>query len=84
MGVTKSNAINLRVSDKLNDWLEQQSCVLGMNKSEVVRFWLNYSMLSFNTSVDAVNNAMSKGVQGVQGEQLPGQLDISDIIGKVG
>ena len=41
MGVTKSNAINLRVSDKLNDWLEQQSCVLGMNKSEVVRFWLN-------------------------------------------
>ena len=81
MGVTKSNAINLRVSDKLNDWLDQQSFVLGMNKSEVVRFWLNYSMLSFNTSVDAVNNAMSKGVQS---EQLPGQLDISDIIGKVG
>ena len=81
MGVTKCNAINLRVSDKLNDWLDQQSGALGMNKSEVVRFWLNYSMLSFNTSVDAVNNAMSKGVHS---EQLPGQLDISDIIGKVG
>lgn len=82
MGAMKNNAVNLRVSDKLNDWLEMQSERLGMNKSEVVRFWLNYSMLSFNTSVDAVNNAMKKGVQ--NDNVLPGQLDISDIVGKIG
>lgn len=83
MAVTKGNAINLRVSDKLNGWLEEQSQVLGMNKSEVVRFWLNYSMLAFNTSIDAVNKAVKNNTK-VADDQLPGQLDISDVVGKVG
>lgn len=78
MAVTKGNAINLRVSDKLNGWLEEQSQVLGMNKSEVVRFWLNYSMLAFNTSIDAVNKAVKSNAKVADG-QLPGQLDISDL-----
>ena len=67
----KSNPINLRVSDVMNDWLNEQCEVLGMSKSEVVRFWLQNSMLTFQKSVE-IANQISK-------EQLKGQMSLDDV-----
>lgn len=67
----KSNPINLRVSDVMNDWLNEQCEVLGMSKSEVVRFWLQNSMLTFQKSVE-IANQISK-------EQLAGQMSLDDV-----
>lgn len=67
----KSNPINLRVSDVMNDWLNEQCKVLGMSKSEVVRFWLQTSMLTFQKSLE-IANQISK-------EQLKGQMSLDDV-----
>lgn len=55
---TKNNMVTLRVSDNLSNWLDEQGRVLGMNRSEVVRFWLNNSMLTFSASVDVAKTVV--------------------------
>lgn len=70
---TKSNMISLRLSGQMDEWLAEQCRLLGMTKSEVVRFWLQTSMLTFEKSVDIAGKVASK--------QLEGQLSISDVLG---
>lgn len=68
---TKPNVVNIRVSDVMNHWLDEQCEVLGMTKSEVIRFWLQSSMLTFQKSVE-IANQISK-------EQLKGQMSLDDV-----
>lgn len=70
---TKSNMISLRVSGQMDEWLAEQCKLLGMTKSEVVRFWLQTSMLTFEKSTDIADKVASK--------QLEGQLSINDVLG---
>lgn len=70
----KNNYVQLRISDKMDEWLEEQCETLGMNKSEVVRFWLQTSMLTFDKSVQIAKKAVD--------DQLKGQMSINDVIGK--
>lgn len=68
---TKPNVVNIRVSDVMNRWLDEQCEVLGMTKSEVIRFWLQSSMLTFQKSVE-IANQISK-------EQLKEQTSLDDV-----
>lgn len=70
---TKSSMISLRLSGQMDEWLEEQCRLLGMTKSEVVRFWLQTSMLTFEKSVNIADKVASK--------QLEGRMSISDVIG---
>ena len=70
---TKSSMISLRLSGQMDEWLAEQCRLLGMTKSEVVRFWLQTSMLTFEKSADIAGKVASK--------QLEGQLSISDVLG---
>lgn len=70
---TKSSMISLRLSGQMDEWLEEQCRLLGMTKSEVVRFWLQTSMLTFEKSTDIAGKVASK--------QLEGQMSISDVLG---
>ena len=63
---TKNNMVTLRVSDNLSNWLDEQGRVLGMNRSEVVRFWLNNSMLTFSASVDVAKTVVQNRLSDVQ------------------
>ena len=63
---TKNNMVTLRVSDNLSNWLDEQGRVLGMNRSEVVRFWLNNSMLTFSASVDVAKTFVQDRLSDVQ------------------
>lgn len=60
---TKDNMISLRVSDQMMGWLDLQGKTLGMSRSEVVRFWLQTSMLTFERSSAVVSEAVNKQLQ---------------------
>lgn len=68
---SKPNLVNLRISDVMNKWLDEQCEILGMTKSEVIRFWLQNSMLTFQKSCEIANN--------ISREQLSGQMSFDDV-----
>lgn len=68
---TKPNVVNIRVSDVMNRWLDEQCEILGMTKSEVIRFWLQNSMLTFQKSCEIANN--------ISREQLKGHMSLDDV-----
>lgn len=61
--MAKENMISLRVNDKMVDWLDSQGDALGMTRSEVVRFWLNNSMLTYERSSTIVSESLSKQLE---------------------
>lgn len=67
---SKPNLVNLRISDVMNSWLDEQCKILGMTKSEVIRFWLQTSMLTFQKSCEIAND--------ISREQLNGQMSLDD------
>lgn len=69
----KNNLVQVRLSDRMDEWLNSQCDVLGMNKSEVIRFWLQNSMLTFDKSVEVARD--------VAQTQLRGQMSIKDVLG---
>lgn len=68
----KSNMLSLRLSEQMDNWLENQSQLLGMTKSEVVRFWLQTSMLTFEKSADIASK--------VAREQIKGQMNTDQLV----